>query len=82
MLPGAPDVDLLAPVLRQVFGAGPLQVHQVAEGVSTWVYRVRVQEATYYLRVLPDAGASFAPEVAVHQQLPRFGAKRGGFDVR
>jgi aminoglycoside phosphotransferase len=69
MLLGAPDVDLLAPVLRQVFGAGPFQVHRVAEGMSTWVYRVRAQEATYYLRVLPEAGASFAPEGAIHRQL-------------
>jgi aminoglycoside phosphotransferase (APT) family kinase protein len=68
---GEPDVGLLAPVLHQVFGAGPILVHRVAEGVSTWVYRIRVRGATYYLRVLPEAGASFAPEVAIHQQLRR-----------
>ncbi len=64
-----PDLGLLAPVLRQVFGAGPMQVQRGTEGVSTWVYRVTSQEATYYLRVLPEVGASFAPEVAIHQRL-------------
>lgn len=69
MLLSQPDLALLAPVLRQVFGAGPIQVQHVPEGVSTWVYRVTSQGATYYLRVLPEAGTSFAPEVAIHQRL-------------
>jgi aminoglycoside phosphotransferase (APT) family kinase protein len=47
----------------------PLTVARVAEGVSTVVYRVDAGERTYYLRILPEPGASFAPEVAVHRQL-------------
>ncbi len=69
------DFGLLAPVLRQVFRAGPIQVQPVAEGVSTWVYRVTYQGATYYLRVLPEAGASFAPEVAIHRRLRQMHVK-------
>jgi Phosphotransferase enzyme family len=41
----------------------------VAEGVSTFVYRILCGDETFYLRVLPEEGASFAPEVAAHTLL-------------
>jgi aminoglycoside phosphotransferase (APT) family kinase protein len=47
----------------------PLTVARVAEGVSTIVYRVEAGAQTCYLRILPELDASFAPEVAAHQQL-------------
>ncbi len=45
----------------------------MAEGVSTRVYRVRQGPATCYLRVLPEEGASLAPEVLVHRRLAQLG---------
>ena len=47
----------------------PLTIEHVPEGVSTFVYRIARGDERFYLRVLPEADASFAPEVGVHQQL-------------
>lgn len=44
-------------------------VEYVEEGVSTYVYRIRYAHEIFYLRVLPEINASFAPEVLVHQLL-------------
>jgi aminoglycoside phosphotransferase (APT) family kinase protein len=44
-------------------------VEWVTEGVSTYVYRITFPHETFYLRVLPEEGASFSPEVTVHTQL-------------
>ncbi len=52
-----------------VTSAGPVTVAHVAEGVSTAVYRIDAGEQTYYLRILPEPGASFAPELMAHQRL-------------
>jgi aminoglycoside phosphotransferase (APT) family kinase protein len=52
-----------------VTAAAPLTVARMAEGVSTIVYRIDAGEQTYYLRILPEPDASFAPEAAAHQQL-------------
>jgi aminoglycoside phosphotransferase (APT) family kinase protein len=47
----------------RIFGsAGGCSVERVTEGVSTYVYRVRRAGETFYLRVLPEVDASFAPE--------------------
>lgn len=48
-------------------------VERVAHGVSTYVYRLHCGDARYYLRVLPEAGASFAPEVRVFELLQGHG---------
>lgn len=53
----------------------PLAVERVPEGVSTFVYRIARGDETFYLRVLPEAGASFAPEVGVHQLLRARGVR-------
>jgi aminoglycoside phosphotransferase (APT) family kinase protein len=50
-------------------------VERVAEGVSTFVYRIRRGAETFYLRVLPERDASFAPEVRVHQLLRERGVR-------
>jgi aminoglycoside phosphotransferase (APT) family kinase protein len=47
----------------------PPAVARATEGVSTIVYRVDAGTQIYYLRILPELDASFAPEVAAHQQL-------------
>jgi aminoglycoside phosphotransferase (APT) family kinase protein len=53
----------------------PLTVARIAEGGSTVVYRIDAGEQTYYLRILPELDASFAPEVAAHQQLRAAGLR-------
>ena len=70
-----PSPALLAPVLKRVFPAGGSQVERVTEGASTWVYRILHGKETFYLRVLPEVGASFAPEVAVYVQARKLGVK-------
>lgn len=52
-----------------------LQVELMSEGVSTYVYRIRRTDETFYLRILPEAEASFAPEALVHQYLRAKGAR-------
>lgn len=44
-------------------------VERVADGISTFVYRITVSDETFYLRIYPEAGKGLAPEVAVHIQL-------------
>ena len=46
-----------------------LTVERVQEGVSTWIYRIDRAGQIFYLRVLPESNATFAPEVLVHQLL-------------
>ncbi len=50
-------------------------IERATEGVSTRVYRLRHGGDTYYLRVLPEAGASLAPEALVHRLLRERGAR-------
>jgi aminoglycoside phosphotransferase (APT) family kinase protein len=52
-----------------------LTVERVAEGVSTYVYRICRDTERFYLRVLPEEGASFAPEVFVHTTLRARGVR-------
>lgn len=58
-----------------VASTGPLTVARMAEGGSTIVYRIDAGEQTAYLRILPELDASFAPEVAAHQQLRAAGLR-------
>lgn len=51
----------------------PVNIERVVDGISTLVYRLRRAEETFYLRVLPEAGAGFVPEVYVHTLLRRRG---------
>jgi aminoglycoside phosphotransferase (APT) family kinase protein len=64
-----PDARPLDSLLRSVFPSGRTRVERVKEGVSTWVYRVVHRGSTFFLRILPEDGASYAPEVAVHDSL-------------
>ena len=68
--PNAPvDMHQIETIVRRIFPSASLVVERVAEGVSTWVYRITARSEIFYLRVLPEEGASFAPEVATHAQL-------------
>ncbi len=64
------EIEAVGRLARCLFPrAARLRVERVREGVSTRVYRVRRDDAVFYLRVLPEEGASFAPEARVHRLL-------------
>jgi aminoglycoside phosphotransferase (APT) family kinase protein len=48
---------------------GDLIVERAGEGQSTAVYRVRTNGELFYLRILPEVSAGFAPEAFVHSVL-------------
>jgi aminoglycoside phosphotransferase (APT) family kinase protein len=50
-------------------------VEPVTEGVSTYVYRIRRGLDVFYLRILPEDGATFAPEAEAHAILRRQGVR-------
>jgi aminoglycoside phosphotransferase (APT) family kinase protein len=64
------DIHLIEALATQVFPCTvPSHVERVEEGVSTYVYRINRGNELFYLRVLPEVNASFAPEVYVHEML-------------
>jgi aminoglycoside phosphotransferase len=64
------DIRLIeALAAREFLCTVPLHVERVEEGVSTYVYRIYRGNEVFYLRVLPEVNASFAPEVYVHEML-------------
>ncbi|MEO7002192.1 MAG: phosphotransferase [Ktedonobacterales bacterium] len=69
------EADIVRELAGRLRGATPtLDVERVQEGVSTRVYRIRQHrgrrdDTTLYLRILPEANASFASEVLAHTQL-------------
>lgn len=72
----APDVRDVAVLARGIFApGGALTVARVPEGVSTYVYRVVRGAEVFYLRVLPEVGKTFAPEVSAHTILRGHGAR-------
>lgn len=74
--PAADDPAAVTALVQRIFPAARSPaVERVAEGVSTRVYRIRQGEATYYLRVLPEVDATFAPEVQVHALLAERGVR-------
>lgn len=58
------DLGRVETVVGQLFPAGDTCVERVLSGISTYVYRITTRSQVYYLRILPDKGASFAPEIA------------------
>jgi aminoglycoside phosphotransferase (APT) family kinase protein len=55
---------------RRIFPqAQTLVVSKMRSGASTWVYRIKRDGVDFYLRILPEENASFAPEVYVHSML-------------
>ncbi len=70
------DVDAIKNLAAHIFPrTAPLAVERVREGVSTRVYRIRRADEIFYLRVLPEMGASFAPEAYAHTLLRARGVK-------
>lgn len=63
------EISIIYELANRIFPMHSIRVERVTEGVSTYVYRVVFQCETFYLRVLPEEGDSFAPEVAVHTRL-------------
>jgi aminoglycoside phosphotransferase (APT) family kinase protein len=71
----SPDISCIKTLVTQSFPLDAVQIERVMEGVSTFVYRIAYQKEVFYLRVLPEENASFAPEVAVHTQLRQMQVK-------
>ncbi|SFL56946.1 Predicted kinase, aminoglycoside phosphotransferase (APT) family [Paenibacillus sp. 1_12] len=69
----APKMDLVTQVLREYLKSAALKIDRVLTGVSTYVYRVQLDENTYYLRILPEQDKSFGVEVHVHSLLRQKG---------
>lgn len=69
------DITQIREVVRPIFPGTPLDVERVQEGGSTYVYRLSTASERFYLRVLPEEGASFGPEVEVHRRLRESGAR-------
>jgi aminoglycoside phosphotransferase len=63
------EIRLVKSVVARILPASYSRVEYVEEGVSTSVYRLRGEGETLYLRILPEADASFAPEVFAHTWL-------------
>lgn len=69
-----PNLDIIIELVRELLPNTSYQVARMISGSSTWVYRLDSAHETLYMRVLPEANASFAPEVAVHRRLRELGA--------
>lgn len=63
------NMQAIQKVVKKIFVQNPISVERMTEGVSTVVYRILFPHETFYLRILPEEGARFAPEVVVHTQL-------------
>ncbi len=79
MLPNrntAPEVEVVAQEVKRLLPHLSLStIERVEEGVSTYVYRIHSTNEVFYLRLLPEIGTSFAPEVYVHHMLRAKGVK-------
>ena len=61
------DGEAIVALARSIFPATqPLTVERVPEGISTYVYRIERGNERFYLRLLPEVGDSFAPELRAH----------------
>lgn len=69
------DIQHIQEVVMKIFPQGPERLERVTKGGSTYVYRIIVAHETFYLRVLPEEGDSFSPEVNVHTQLRQMQVK-------
>jgi aminoglycoside phosphotransferase (APT) family kinase protein len=66
----APDLRAVREVVQRIFpGGASVSVERMLRGGSTFVYRLRRGVETFYLRVLPEIGDSFAPEALAHRLL-------------
>jgi len=63
-----PSATTIGRIAVAIVGGEPAVIPML-DGVSTFVYRIRRGHDTFYLRVLPEEGATFAPEAGVHLTL-------------
>ncbi len=63
------DIHKIETMARRLFPARDTSVERVLSGISTYVYRITTRHRTYYMRILPDAAGSFAPEIMVLARL-------------
>jgi hypothetical protein len=68
-----PDSHLIATIASAALGGAISAVEPVTDGRSTRIYRFIRGAEVFYARVLPEEGASFAPEAAAHLALRRRG---------
>jgi hypothetical protein len=80
MRPDDPDPRAIQALVERNFPGTPANtVERVAEGVSTRVYRIRGGAETFYLRVLPEVGATLdkvQADLTLHDQAARASAAR------
>lgn len=67
MIECGPDINIVKQVVDGFFNK-PMYIERVHQGLSTFVYRIKTESATHYLRILPE-DASFAVEVRLHELL-------------
>jgi aminoglycoside phosphotransferase (APT) family kinase protein len=70
-----PDSSIIESIATTALGGNISAIEPVLEGRSTYVYRLVRGAEAFYARVLPEAGASFAPEAAAHTMLRRQGVR-------
>jgi aminoglycoside phosphotransferase (APT) family kinase protein len=70
-----PDMSHVEALAKQIFPAHPVHIQRMTEGASTFVYQLVYPDETFYLRILPEEDASFAPELAVHTRLRQMQVK-------
>ncbi len=72
----SPDIQVVWREIQRLLPQLPISSSErVEEGISTYVYRIHSNNKIFYLRLLPEIGASFAPEVFVHQLLRAKGVR-------
>jgi aminoglycoside phosphotransferase (APT) family kinase protein len=70
------SIAALRDIARTALGdAAPIDIEPAGDGISTAVYRLRRGAETFYLRILPEAAQSFAPEARVHALLRERGVR-------
>lgn len=68
----APKIELVKQIADDFFGK-PVEVERVTKGGSTFVFRIKVENQIYYLRIPRELNANFAVEVKVHELLIKKG---------
>lgn len=65
----APHIDVIISIVSEHLHTSEFKIERVLSGVSTYVYRIELDDEILYLRILPEQDMSFAVEVHVHNLL-------------
>lgn len=68
----APKIELVKQIADDFFKKS-VELESVRKGGSTYVFRIKVDKQTYYLRIFQEQDVSFAVEVKVHELLIKKG---------